>query len=90
MDKTLNAFESGMKAQGSFDRMEDKVAAMEARTEALEELNSGASKLEQEFLDMKNHTEIDDELAALKRKVGTTTVKTESEFSTSSSRTNLL
>lgn len=90
MDKTLNAFESGMKAQGSFDRMEDKVAAMEARTEALAELNNGASKLEQEFLDMETHAEIDDELAALKRKVGTTSLKTEVESGTSSSRSNLL
>jgi phage shock protein A len=69
MDKTLASFDAGIKTHSSFDRMEDKVAAMEARTEALEELRNDSSQLEQEFLDMETHAEIDEELKNLKKKV---------------------
>jgi phage shock protein A len=89
MDKTLSNFESGMKAQTNFDRMEDKVAAMEAHTEALEELRNDSSQLEREFLDMETHAEIDEELLALKKKIKTQP-KTESETHPASSNTILL
>lgn len=88
MDKTLSNFEAGIKAQTSFDRMEDKVAAMEARTEALEELRNDSSQLEREFLDMETHAEIDEELRNLKQKIKTQP-KTESATHSDSS-TNIL
>jgi phage shock protein A len=69
MDKTLEHFQAGIKAQSNFDRMEDKVAAMEAHVEALEELRSDASQLEMEFLDMELNAEIDAELISLKQQV---------------------
>jgi phage shock protein A len=69
MDKTLTALESGLKTHSQFERMEDRVAEMEARTAALEELRDDKSQLEKEFLDMKTHAEIDNELQSLKKKV---------------------
>lgn len=74
MDKTLSNFESGLNAQNNFTRMEDKIAAMEARAEALEELHGESSAVEQAFLDMELNQEIDDELKQLKNKTHTTAV----------------
>ena len=85
MDKTLSNFEAGINAQSNFDRMEDRVAEMEARTEALEELRNDSSQLEREFLDMETHAEIDEELRNLKQKLSTQ-AKTESEQSADSSK----
>jgi phage shock protein A len=90
MDKTLSNFDAGIKAQTNFERMEDAVMAMEARTEALEELRNDSSQLEREFLDMETHAEIDEELRNLKQKIKTQP-KTESETnSTVNSNTILL
>ncbi len=69
MDKTLEHFQAGIKAQSNFDRMEEKVASMEAHVEALEELRNDASQLELEFLDMELNAEIDAELLSLKQQV---------------------
>jgi len=69
MDKTLTNFQAGIDAQANFARMEDKVAEMEARVEAADELNSDASQLEKDFLAMEVEQEVENELAALKRKV---------------------
>lgn len=66
MDQTMATFEAGLNAQSKFERMEDKVASMEARTEAMEELSSEKDRLEREFLDMEMQDEIEDELQALK------------------------
>lgn len=66
MDQTLASFEAGINAQNKFERMEDKVASMEARTEAMEELRNESGQLEREFLDMETQDEIEDELQALK------------------------
>ena len=49
--------------------MEDKVAEMEARTAALDELSDDRSRLERDFLEMEVRVEVEDELAALKKKV---------------------
>jgi phage shock protein A len=87
MDKTLSQFESGIKAQSNFERMEDRVAEMEARTEALEELSNDRSQLEKEFLDLKTHAEIDDELQSLKKKVSSQP-KTESDTGSSTTSSN--
>jgi phage shock protein A len=69
MDKTLSNFETGIKAQSKFQRMEDRVTEMEARTEAIEELRDDRTQLERDFLDMEVHAEIDDELQKLKQKI---------------------
>jgi len=68
MDKTLANFQAGLDAQANFARMEDKVTEMEARVEAAAELHSDASQLEKDFLAMEVEQEVDNELAALKRK----------------------
>lgn len=69
MDKTLANFQAGVDAQANFARMEDKVAEMEARVEAAAELHGEASQLEKDFLAMEVEQEVENELAALKRKV---------------------
>jgi phage shock protein A len=69
MDKTLSNFDAGIKAQTKFQRMEDRVTEMEARTEAIEELRDDRTQLEKDFLDMEIHAEIDDELQKLKQKI---------------------
>ncbi len=69
MDKTLANFQTGLDAQANFARMEDKVTEMEARAEAAAELSGDASQLEKDFLAMEVEQEVEDELAALKKKV---------------------
>ena len=51
-------------AMGAFERMEDKVLQMEARSQAAAEL-AGAD-LEQQFLQLESGSDVDDELAAMK------------------------
>jgi phage shock protein A len=56
------------KAFDAFDRMETKVAGMEDRLAAEEELSKGLS-LDEEFAALESDTRVDDELAALKAKL---------------------
>jgi phage shock protein A len=69
MDKTMNGFQASLEAQASFARMEDKVAEIESRTEAMAELNSDASDLEKEFLAMEVEHEVENELDRLKKNI---------------------
>jgi phage shock protein A len=69
MDRTLEHLQSGLDAHTNFGRMEDRVAEMEARTEAMSELHDDASSLERNFRDLAIETEVEDELAALKKKL---------------------
>jgi phage shock protein A len=69
MDTTLSHVQAGLDAQANFARMEDKVAEIEARAEAMAEVNSSASRIEKEFLDMEVKLEVENELAALKKKM---------------------
>lgn len=69
MGDTLSHFQAGLDAHANFARMEDKVAAMEARVEAMDELHSDASRVEKDFLAMETEWEVENELAALKKKV---------------------
>ncbi len=69
MHKTVDKFQTGLDAQTRFDRMEDKVNYMEARTEALSELNDESSPLEKDFLKMEIDNDVEMELAALKVKI---------------------
>ena len=70
MDSTLSHFQDGLTAHANFARMEDRVTEIEARAEAMAEVTSSASKVEKEFLDMEVKWEVENELAALKKKVG--------------------
>ncbi len=69
MRETSNKFKTGLDAHTNFDRMEDKVAEMEARSEALSELDHDSNSIEKEFQAMEEDNEVEDELAALKKKL---------------------
>jgi phage shock protein A len=69
LDRTVSRFDDGFAAHQQFNRMEDRVADMEARTAALDELNLSSSPLEKEFLDLEIQSEVDAELAKLKGKL---------------------
>ncbi|MCI5210170.1 MAG: phage shock protein A [Candidatus Electrothrix sp. ATG2] len=69
MDSTLDTFRTGLDAQARFDRMEDKVEEMEARTEAAAELNDDVSALEKEFLELEADADVETELNDLKMKM---------------------
>lgn len=69
MGKTLDNFQAGLNAQANFTRMEDRVAEIEARTEAMAELSDDASSLEKEFWAMEVEQEVENDLAELKRKM---------------------
>lgn len=66
MTKMGATFEQGLAAQADFTRMEDRVADMEARTEAINEVYADDS-VDQQFADMEVEREVDAELEALKR-----------------------
>lgn len=51
-------------AMGAFERMEDKVLEMEARSQAAYEL--AGNDLEQQFVKLESGSDVDDELAAMK------------------------
>jgi phage shock protein A len=69
MDQTLANFQAGQDAQANFARMEDRVTELEARAEAMAELNDDTSHLEKDILALTVEREVEDELAALKQKV---------------------
>ncbi len=69
MTKLDASFKKGLDAEAKFGRMEEKVADMEARTQAVTEVYSDADLVELEFLDMQVQNEVDAELAALKREL---------------------
>ncbi len=71
MDQVQDRFQTGLDLNHSFGRMADKVGEMEARMEAREELNGEYSQIEREFLKMETNSEVEAELAALKRAVRT-------------------
>ncbi len=61
-------FKEGVAAQADFTRMEDRVAEIEARSQAISEVYD-EDTLEQEFLDLEAQAEVDAELEALKREL---------------------
>jgi phage shock protein A len=69
MERVADRFQAGLDAHKNFTRMEDKVAEMEARTQAMAEVNREASSLEREFMTMQVDSEVEAELAALKGKL---------------------
>jgi len=69
MDQVQDRFQTGLDLNHSLGRMADKVGEMEARMEAREELYGEYSQIEREFLKMETNSEVEAELAALKREV---------------------
>ncbi len=70
MGDTLSHFKAGLDAHTNFTRMEDRVAEMEARAEAMDEVNRETSSLEKEVIAMEVEQEVENELVALKKKIG--------------------
>jgi phage shock protein A len=68
MTKMGATFQEGLASHADFTRMEDKVAEIEARSQAVAEVYE-AGGVEQEFLDMEVQAEVDAELEALKREL---------------------
>ena len=68
INRTLSGIGSDESRQG-FDRMEEKVLRYEAEAETSEDLRSSNRSLDDEFKALEKN-DIDDELAALKRKMG--------------------
>jgi phage shock protein A len=69
MDRTLDHLREGLDAHRKLDRMEERVSDMEARAEAMAELNDHESRLERDLRDMKIEKEVDDEFEALKKQI---------------------
>jgi phage shock protein A len=70
MGQVRDHLKVGLDTEASFGRMEDKIGEMEARLEAREELEGGYSEIEREFLKMEIDSEVEAELAALKKDLG--------------------
>lgn len=68
MNRTMSSIGSDQSRQG-FERMEEKVLQYEAEAETSEDLNEGARTLDDEFKALENDNGVDDELAALKKKL---------------------
>jgi phage shock protein A len=69
MDRVTDRFQTGLDLNNSLGRMADKVGEMEARMEARAEIYGDYSPLEREFLKMEVDTEVEAELAVLKKEV---------------------
>ena len=69
MDKITDRFQTGLDLNNSFGRMADKVGEMEARMEARAEVYGEYSPAEREFLKMEVDSEVEAELAALKKEM---------------------
>jgi phage shock protein A len=69
MDRTLDHLQDGLDAHRKLDRMEERVSDMEARAEAMSELNDEGSELERDLQALKTEREVDDEFEALKKQI---------------------
>ena len=69
MDRTLDHLQDGLDAHRKLDRMEERVSDMEARAEAMAELNDGPSELERDLQALQVEREVDDEFEALKKQI---------------------
>ncbi|KIL44327.1 PspA/IM30 family protein [Jeotgalibacillus soli] len=68
MNRSMSGF-GGNEARGGFDRMEEKVLQYEAEAETSEDMRSSNRSLDDE-LDALDNNGVEDELAALKKKLG--------------------
>ena len=69
LHQTIDRLPANWESETCFNRMEDKIADMESRTEALAELDEDRSPLEKEFLNMQIDQDVEAELASLKIKI---------------------
>lgn len=69
MHHTEQAMQAGLDSQLNFNRMEDKIALMEAQADAMAELDNSSNELEQAFQQMETDHAIDTELELLKLSV---------------------
>ncbi|MCP4688537.1 MAG: PspA/IM30 family protein [Desulfobacterales bacterium] len=69
MDVTVRHFNRGLNSGSKFVRMEERVVEMEARVEAIDELNDESSDLEREIDRLTVDVEVESELEALKKKI---------------------
>ncbi len=60
----------GSDAFGKFDKFEDKIEKLEAEADAYESLESGSSSLDEEFKQLESSSAVDNDLLALKAKMG--------------------
>lgn len=67
MGQVHDRFQTGLDLNNSFDRMADRVGDLEARMEARDEVYGQYSQIEREFLKMEVNSEVEAELAALKK-----------------------
>ncbi|MFD2654609.1 MULTISPECIES: PspA/IM30 family protein [Gracilibacillus] len=68
MNRTMSSIGNDASKQG-FERMEEKVMQFEAEADTSEDLSSASKSLDDEFEDLEK-SDVDDELAALKKKLG--------------------
>ncbi|MCP4108766.1 MAG: PspA/IM30 family protein [Desulfobacteraceae bacterium] len=64
-----NNFQKGQNARDKFTRMEDRVLEIEARTQAVAELNDLDAELDMKILKLEADTEVESDLEALKAKI---------------------
>lgn len=69
MDVTVHCFQKGLNTQDRFDRMEDRVLEIEARAEAVAELNDESAELEKEIRRLTVDKEVKSDLDALRKKI---------------------
>jgi phage shock protein A len=69
MGTTIRCFEKGLDTSDKFARMEERVVEIEARTEAMMELDDDTSELEKEFEEMEIETDVDAEFEELRKKI---------------------
>lgn len=69
MNRTMSSIGNDDSKHG-FERMEEKVMRFEAEAETSEDLSQESRTLDDEFEDLDSKNDVDDELAALKKKMG--------------------
>lgn len=69
INRTMSSIGNDESKRG-FERMEEKVLQYEAEADTTEDISQSARTLDDEFEDLNNTNEVDDELAALKEKLG--------------------
>jgi phage shock protein A len=69
MNRTMSSIGNDSSKQG-FERMEEKVLKYEAEAETSEDLSTASRSLDDEFKELDRKSGVDDELAALKKKMG--------------------
>lgn len=68
MNRTMSSIDNDESKQG-FERMEEKVMQFEAEADTSEDLSQESRTLDDEFEELEDKSNVDDELAALKKKM---------------------